>query len=88
MEAITTLATMVGYAVLAVILLITIMWPAEIVNEDSHFSFTYFEFGFLYAKSEALIVEFSKLRKVERQQLFINAPFWFNKYIYNFGIRN
>jgi len=77
----------VGYLVVGVCLFLVLLWPLEYVNNKGFFSITYLGFGFLWAKDEALIERCSQLRKVKRQRLFIEAPTWFNKYVYNFGVR-
>lgn len=82
-----TLALIIGYFVIGIIAAIALLWPLEISNETEYFSVTYFQFGFLKARSEKVIKELSRLRGVERQTVFINAPKWFNTYVYNFGIR-
>jgi hypothetical protein len=85
---ITAIATIIGYICLVVITLLVVLWPLEIMNDPGFLSVTYGQFGFVWAKDERVIARLSDLRKVERQRLFINAPEWFNRYVYNFGIRD
>lgn len=87
MDVITFIATWIGYFVLLVIVAMALLAPLDIHNDEDSFWFTYFEIGFLYAKSSACVERLSDLRQVKRQRIYINAPRWFNSHIYNFGVR-
>lgn len=79
-----TVAMVLGYIVLVVaaLLPLNISWRG-----GEYWMVSYFGFGVLYAYGDKTITNLSKLRKVERQKLFIEAPQWFNKHVYNFGVR-
>lgn len=76
-----------GYVILISVCIFVLIMPLSYRNDEDCFWITYFDIGILVAKSEETIESLSKLRKVKRQRVFINAPHWFNKYVYNFGVR-
>ena len=87
MELINFIALWIGYLVLLAVLALALLYPLEVHNDKNAFWITYFEMGFLFAKSEECIARLSDLRQVKRQRIFINAPHWFNSHVYNFGVR-
>lgn len=92
MELITTAATYVGYVVLFFIALAIVLfiftYVVEFTNNENYFCFKIFKFGVLYAKNEDMAKRCNALIKSNNKKLFVEAPMWFNKYVYNFGVKN
>lgn len=88
MELINYFALVVGWAAIVVFFGIVVTSPLNVISTKDYLSVTYGKFGFVKAKNEELIKKLSDLRNVDRQTIFINAPEWFNKRIYNFGHRS
>ncbi len=91
MELITIVATYVGYVVLSLIALIIVLYilafAIEVKNNENYFCFSIFRFGLLYAKKEDIAKQCNDLTKSNNKRWFVAAPMWFNKYVYNFGVK-
>lgn len=88
MEYLSLIAECIGWLVMLFFVVFSAIIPLSYHNSDEVFWITYFDVGILIAKSEKMIDRLSKLRGSKRQRVYINAPSWFNRHIYNFGIRN
>lgn len=55
-------------------------------NTRTYLMFKVFGFGFVYARGEELAQNLNTLRKTKGRRLFLDAPLWFNKYVYNLGV--
>jgi len=94
MELITVVATYVGYVVLSLVTLIAACYiiaflidVIEFKNNENYFCFAIFRFGLLYAKKEDIAKQCNDLTKSNNKRWFVAAPMWFNKHVYNFGIK-
>ena len=94
MEIVTIVATYVGYVVLSLVALIALCYiiaflidVIEFTNTENYFCFKIFGFGLLYAKKEDIAKQCNALTKSNNKRWFVAAPMWFNKYVYNFGIK-
>lgn len=56
-------------------------------NSEDFFLFSFFGFGVIVAKSEKLKSNLAKVRgsKNANRKLYVTAPIWFNKYVFNIG---
>ena len=76
----------VGLALHIIALVCLIITSTEYINDDRVFILTVFGFGIVKAKDDEHIKLFNKLRKTKDKRWFIEAPVWFNRTIYNFGV--
>lgn len=56
-------------------------------NDDKFFSIRFLGFGIIKPKEDHALKMFNHFRKTHNKKVFIDSPQWFNKYIYNFGVR-
>lgn len=91
MELITTVATFVGYVALFFMVLAIVCYilavAIEFKNNENYFCFKIFKFGILYTKNEDTAKRCNALTESNNKKLFIEAPLWFNKHVYNFGAK-
>jgi len=56
------------------------------IGEGDGFICTVLGIGFIYAKDDTILnSNCNRLRNTQGKNLFINAPAWFNRYVYNVG---
>lgn len=75
----------VGYIVLFAIAGALVVLAFDIDNNDHMFVFTFLGFGIIVVKSEQFKAKANKWRQTSGRTVFINAPQWFNKYVWNIG---
>ena len=76
-----------GAALWVGIICFVILFNIRYKNEKTALLITFFKFGFIYCRDEKLARSLNKIRKTSGRRLFIEAPIWFNRHIYNFGVK-
>ena len=79
------IALVIGYGVLIVIAGVFVLLAFDIDNNDHMFVFTFLQFGIIVAKSEQFKQKANKWRLTSNRTVFITAPQWFNKHVWNIG---
>jgi hypothetical protein len=79
----------VGFCTISVIFVTLIFLSIKFgFKKDSYLLFTIFDFGLIYTYDNSASKEkLNLINKSEDKNWFITAPKWFNKYVWNFGVK-
>ena len=79
----------VGFCTISLIFVTLIFLATRFEFEKNcYLLFTFLGFGLIYTYDNSPQQEkLNELTKSKNKKLFINAPVWFNKYVWNFGVK-
>ena len=79
----------VGFCTLSAIAVFLVFLSIRFeIEKNGYVLFTFLGFGLIYTYANSNHREkLNELRKSQNQKIFINAPVWFNKHVWNFGVK-
>ena len=87
MELLIAMCFVVGFAVISGFIAGLIVISIHYRNDSELFIFTFFGFGVMLAKDYHFKSKVNIANKSKGRSFFVIAPYWFNKYVYNFGVK-
>lgn len=74
-----------GYGCMAFLLAAILFFGTTLEKSLHIWAASFFGFGIIICRSESAKKRGNKVRKTEGKTVFITAPYWFNRYVWNIG---